>query len=86
MPLALNRIAQKKDVQGLVDQQHVFHGVLPLLAAGIELLIILVLGARDASLCAIMAKKERLLFQCALPGAFSILLVILLAGMLDCLF
>jgi hypothetical protein len=57
MPLSLNRLAQKENFQGLVDQQHVFHRVFLFLAAVIELLIIRVLGARDTSLGAIVTKR-----------------------------
>jgi len=55
--LALNRVTQKKDGRTPIDEQHVFHGVFLFLAAVIELLIIRVLGARDASLGAIVTKR-----------------------------
>jgi hypothetical protein len=51
--------AQEEDRQRGIDQQHIFHGMACFLATIIARLLKRVLGARDAPLCAIVAKRGK---------------------------
>ena len=64
-------VAQKQNRDQGVDQQHVFHAMAFFLAAIAAFLFIRVLGARDASLGSIMAKRGAVASATAATGTAS---------------